>query len=269
WRRLRRLNQDASRKTWNVLPFLAGAVAGVGALLLHSLVDFNMHIPANAILAVVLLALLTSQWRFTTDRYWVSMTTAARLAASLLLLAGLVFFGFHGWRLAREDSCQRRANRETTLSAERLTALQQAFAIEPGNDETAYLIGEQYWWQVWQGDRHQLDYLHAAMDWFQRAAHLNPFAPESRLGMGACLDWLNRPDEAKRWFQEALVLDPNGLRTRALVGAHSFQAGDYALALHWLARALFLDPESSLARHYYFLALQKLEEEKKNQSTRK
>ncbi|MCX6902367.1 MAG: O-antigen ligase family protein, partial [Verrucomicrobia bacterium] len=31
WRRLRRLNQEASSKTWNVLPFLAGAVAGVGA----------------------------------------------------------------------------------------------------------------------------------------------------------------------------------------------------------------------------------------------
>jgi O-antigen ligase len=38
----------------------AAAVAGIAGLLLHSLVDFNLHIPANAILFLVLCAIATS-----------------------------------------------------------------------------------------------------------------------------------------------------------------------------------------------------------------
>ena len=37
-----------------------GAVAGIAGLLLHSLVDFNLHIPSNAILFLLLCALATS-----------------------------------------------------------------------------------------------------------------------------------------------------------------------------------------------------------------
>jgi O-antigen ligase len=39
----------------------AAAIAGIAGLLLHSLVDFNLHIPANAILFLVLCALATSE----------------------------------------------------------------------------------------------------------------------------------------------------------------------------------------------------------------
>ena len=39
--------------------FLAvGAAAGLSALLLHALIDFNFHIPANAVVAAVLAGLL-------------------------------------------------------------------------------------------------------------------------------------------------------------------------------------------------------------------
>lgn len=37
--------------------WLAGVLTGIVAMLLHSLVDFNLHIPANALLFVTLLAL--------------------------------------------------------------------------------------------------------------------------------------------------------------------------------------------------------------------
>lgn len=38
-----------------------GAVAGITAILIHSFVDFNLHIPANAILFIVLGSLLQVQ----------------------------------------------------------------------------------------------------------------------------------------------------------------------------------------------------------------
>ena len=40
--------------------FCAGAVAACGGMLLHSLVDFNLHIPSNALLFLVLACLVTS-----------------------------------------------------------------------------------------------------------------------------------------------------------------------------------------------------------------
>ena len=45
------------------------------AILIHSFMDFNMHIPANAMVAVTLMALLSCYLRFATDRYWFTTTT--------------------------------------------------------------------------------------------------------------------------------------------------------------------------------------------------
>lgn len=51
---LRKLG-DTSRQTWGVA---LGATTGIVALLIHSFIDFNLHIPANAVLCCVLLALI-------------------------------------------------------------------------------------------------------------------------------------------------------------------------------------------------------------------
>ncbi|MGH7951255.1 MAG: O-antigen ligase family protein, partial [Limisphaerales bacterium] len=57
-------NKFASSGKSNRFAFFFGASAGLLALALHSIVDFNLHIPANAILGVTLLALLSSNLRF-------------------------------------------------------------------------------------------------------------------------------------------------------------------------------------------------------------
>ncbi|BHH84226.1 O-antigen ligase family protein [Desulforhopalus sp. 52FAK] len=47
--------KSQSRQTWGIT---LGAMAGIVAILAHSLVDFNLHIPANAILFIVLVAIV-------------------------------------------------------------------------------------------------------------------------------------------------------------------------------------------------------------------
>ena len=47
-----------SRQEWG---FALGAMAGIFAILIHSFVDFNLHIPANAILFTVLAAIVVSK----------------------------------------------------------------------------------------------------------------------------------------------------------------------------------------------------------------
>jgi hypothetical protein len=47
--------QSGSRQTWG---FTLGAMTGIVAILVHSFVDFNLHIPANAVLFTVLAAIV-------------------------------------------------------------------------------------------------------------------------------------------------------------------------------------------------------------------
>ena len=58
--------------------FLLGSLCSALALSVHSFFDFNLHVPANAAVAVVILALAASHLRFTSARYWVSAASARR-----------------------------------------------------------------------------------------------------------------------------------------------------------------------------------------------
>ena len=53
----RKKMRSSSRQVWGIT---LGAMTGIIAILLHSLVDFNLHIPANAILFAVLAALVVA-----------------------------------------------------------------------------------------------------------------------------------------------------------------------------------------------------------------
>jgi hypothetical protein len=71
WKYVRPTENDFGRGMSNRFAFFLGASAGLFALTVHSVVDFNLHIPANAILGVTLLALLSSNLRFATVTGWV------------------------------------------------------------------------------------------------------------------------------------------------------------------------------------------------------
>ena len=80
WKHVRPSENDFGRGLSNRFAFFLGAAAGLLALAVHSVVDFNLHIPANAILGVTLLALLSSNLRFATERYWLERAPAGQNA---------------------------------------------------------------------------------------------------------------------------------------------------------------------------------------------
>jgi len=261
WRRLRRARKDQPRDGGETLPFVAGATAALGALMVHSAWDFNLHIPANAIVAVVLLALLAAHVRFGTDRYWVTAGFSLRLGLSLLLAGALAWLMVTGVRFAREQRWLREAERHPVLTREHLQALERAFAAEPANADTARRIGEQYRWLSLRGQEGYREEASLALDWFRRAATINPFDPYARTGAGACLHWLDRPEEAAQWFEAALSLDPNGYQTRALMGWHYFSSGNYRMAREWFEKSLLLhNHPDNLSRQYLPLTLERLAE---------
>src|SRR5439155_8591221 len=134
WNHVRRdYNDLGPNKHSNKFAFLVGASCGLVAITLHSLVDFNMHIPANAILAITWAALLTSHWRFATDRWWHNSKLGTKVALSLLLALGTLYFGRQTWRSGAEWVWLERADKAPLNSPQQARLLTEAFRVEPMN----------------------------------------------------------------------------------------------------------------------------------------
>jgi O-antigen ligase len=246
WKFLHGPQNDFARKRSNKLALTIGASAGLLAVLLHSAVDLNLHVPAVAIMMVALMALLSSLSRFATERYWVGVGPGRRWLATLALLAGAGLLAFTGVRLGREDHWLRQAAGAADYSVAQQAAFQRAFAVEPMNADTAWRIAECLRTRSLLNASADPDTLaRQAIDWYRRGIKLDPGNPDNWTGCGACLDWINAGDaasvaEAARDFDQADSLDPNGYFTASLIGRHYFHLGDAAAARSWLERSLRL-----------------------------
>jgi len=223
----------------NRTAFVVGAVCGLTALLLHSLFDFNLHIPATAILVVTLMALLTMHWRFASERWWCS-ARVARGFATVLAVAAAAYLGSQGVRRAVETRWLRQADRVPVESRERLEALKQAYAAEPMNADTAHRVGEFLRLDSWEGADDYREKAEAAIGWFERAALLNPYDSHPPMRQGMCLVWLGKPKDAGPHFERAERLDPNSYYTLAHLGWYRFHLGDTAGAKQYFERSLEL-----------------------------
>jgi tetratricopeptide (TPR) repeat protein len=235
------------------------------AILFHSLADFNMHIPANAILAVSLMALLTGHIRFATERYWVTRSWAVRSAFTLLILCGLVFLGKQGAVTAREylileeagkakrseqalfkrlkqlgeseeldwEQYEKTSKEIRASQLKEIAFLKQAYAAEPNNFATTYKIGE-----ALRNPGHER--FEEALGWDLVGMKLNPWDAYNYLRYGMCLHELNRSSEAQPYFKRAVELDPNSFYVTAHYGWHFYKVKNYGEAKGWLERSVAL-----------------------------
>ena len=240
WKYVRPSESDFGRGLSNRFAFFLGASAGLFALAVHSVVDFNLHIPANAILGVTLLALLSSNLRFATERHWLGARLPVKMAATLMLVAGIAYLGCQAWRRGHEAVWLARAEQSPVYSPAQAANLKKAFDAEWKNSETAYNIGEAYRVQSFDGGQNYEDLAKTAMQWYACGMKLNPHDGYNYLRYGMCLDWLEKHAEAGPYFNRADALDANGYYTAANIGWHYVQVGNYAAARPWLERSLRL-----------------------------
>jgi len=251
----------------NKFAFVFGASIGLLAILLHSVVDFNMHIPANAILAVSLMALVSSHVRFATESFWYRVPVILKVGTSAIVLFACAYVGWQSWRQAAEFVWWNRAARAPNFSREKIKLLTRSFAIEPRNPQTAYEIGECFRRQSQEGGQHYegqqgVEYrelAQRAMDWFSRSTALNPWDNRPYAGYGWCLDWLDRPSETYFWRAEEL--DPNNYYNMNNIGLHYVQIENYAAARPWFERSLRLQwVDNPIAVSYSKICIARLEE---------
>jgi len=241
WRYVRGSPNTLGEHRSNKLALVLGASIGLVAILIHSFVDFNMHIPANALIAVTLMALLSSYVRFATERYWFTARIIPKTLLTVALVCGFIYLGSQAARSAHESVWLMRADRSNPDSPEQIATLQKAFAIEPKNFATARAIGEAFRVKSWAYNDGYKDDAHEAMKWFQRAIDLNPYDDSSYLRYGMCLDHLDEHDQAFGYFDRANRMDPNSYFNNGYMGWHYVQTGDYAAAREWLSRSRMLE----------------------------
>jgi O-antigen ligase len=237
WPHVRREENDFGSGMSNRYAFFLGAVSGLFALAVHSLVDFNLHIPANALVGVTLLALVASNVRFATKRHWRRARWPARAAVTGALGVAMIYFAAQGWRRAGDALWTVRAEYLPPFSSEQAAALQKALACEPKNFETAYNLGECFRKQSLFGGSNDVELARQAIAFYALGSRLNPVDAYCPLGTGMCLDWLGRHAETAPFYAAAEAHDPNGNYVVAGVGWHYLQIGDYPAARQWFVRA--------------------------------
>jgi O-antigen ligase len=233
--------------------FLMGACMGLLALLFHSVVDFNMHVPANAAIAVTLMALISAQWRFATERFWKNPGRPGRILLTVMMAAAMAWLAAEGARRGREAFWQRRAADETASWNDRLAGLEKAYEAEPANFENSYNLGEYYRVSSLQGDRGYEDQARQAMQWYAKSMASNPLDAFVPMRYGMCLDWLGETNQASVYFGLADRLDPNNGHVALFQGRHCVELGDYPAAKRWFQRSVDLCGDSVAFWSLYML----------------
>ena len=243
----------------NKAPLLLGIALGLLAIAVHSFVDFNLHIPANALLVVTLLGILAGYYRFVSDRFWIRYTLPVKLICTLALgLVGTLLVT-QGVAFVQEDTILERSKTLRDQPAEYLEALRQAHEIQPTNPATVRDMGDALWFMSQNVYENEEAYALKSMEWLELGMKLNPYNAYFPMRYGMCLYWLERKKEGDPYFEKALQLDPNNFYIVANEGWRNFHNGDYLEALKWFNKSLDLQfAYNKVAFLYHPITLEKI-----------
>ena len=236
WKFVQRSN-DITTKPSNRSALVLGAAIGLVAILIHSLADFNMHIPANALVAVTLMAIVSAHSRFAPERFWINPGWIGKSLATLVVLAGLAFLARETFMGAQQYWFQKQSKRART-NEEKIAALKRAYEVDPKNFDLAYELGEVL--RVWNesiGLPSAQPLAQEAIQWFERGMKLNPLDGYNFARTGKCLHSLDKKLEARSYFEKAVELDPNNYYIVMMLGWHFYDARDFAAAKPWFEKS--------------------------------
>lgn len=220
--------------------FLMGACLGLLALLFHSAVDFNMHVPANAIIAVTLMALISAHRRFATERYWKNPRQLGKILLTATIIMAMAWLGREGTSRTREAYWLSRAADETDSWNDRLTALEKVYEAEPSDFANSYNLGEYYRLASFEGNPGYEKQAAQAMQWYAKSMALNPLDAYVPMRYGQCLDWIGQTNQASGYFDKAEKMDPNNIHVAYYLGRHCVELGDFEGAKRWFQRSMDL-----------------------------
>jgi O-antigen ligase len=218
----------------NSIALTIGAMSAVAAYMVHSFVDFNLHIPANALLMGFVFGLLANPGsipqsaRTGEHEPTCALPYAVRLLPPALgvwlLFAGLqVGYGAYyahraerilaDWKFMDKIEIAREAEKFARLGLER----------DPKNLDLYRALGDALF-ALASLSSHLPEvrerYLADSVETYQRALALAPMDRNLILGLCWTYDEMKRFPDSIPLFQRALEIDPNSMQVRAAYAAH-------------------------------------------------
>ncbi len=222
WRSLKILAERSAihSSPSNRLALLIGALCAVAAYLVHSVFDFNLHIPANASLLALVFGVISNAGvsapsaveRPTLD---FAPRVLAGMGLILAIQAGRLFPGEYYTERARV------ALRDENPAAA-IKAADDALKRESHNPEVFFYLG-----RAWMALAHRYKsyderapLYQKAINAFRQAHEIVPLDGTYPLDLGLTYDEMGRFDEAEGMYKLARVRDPNSAAVAQLYAAH-------------------------------------------------
>jgi O-antigen ligase len=225
---VRFLRRPRADSRWQDRVLLTAGFIAWGGLVLHSFVDFNMHIPANAFMIFALAGM--GLRRFSTETGSPSAGVSlprvpVAIAAALFSLA----FGYVVARTGLGDLILEHAQAQApdTPPSKSIEAAQQALAFDPHNVPALIFIGDEHRMLAAGHDdlEPRLQEGELAAEAYQRARQLNPLDDTITASLGLTYDIMYRYPEAYFCYADALAHQPYDGQFWFRLGNHFWQTG--------------------------------------------
>ena len=216
---------------WQDRVVIAAGFAAWSALLIHSVVDFNMHIPANAFWLFALTGL--GLGRLKTDSvgaHW-SIVPLAPLGRGLGWAVVVLSFCF-AFMVARTGIgavLYDRAYADAIIIPinQSIEQVDASLSFDRGNVSSWVLLGDLHRYRASRNDtfEEQVAEGQKALDAYQRAIRLNPLDDTIRARMGMTYDLMRRYSEAFFCYQAAVKAQPYNGQFWSWLGNHYWSRG--------------------------------------------
>ena len=250
---------DKSPQDGLAMGLTAGATAALAGLMLQALVEFNLHIGINAVMAGLLLGILvTPGFRQAaavakpSDEPVPKSKAGAGICGRRLALSG-VLAGLSllilesAWRLAPADLAWRHGRKQikTAVSLTELIAtsgaFQQATTLDPENDQAWYMRGlVTLQMASLTADLYARPFYESALTQLEQSLKLNPYNPYAAAQAGSIAGYLGRLEVAETHFTTALRRGQNIQSVLELYGDYLMRRKQYDKAVGYLVTGLHL-----------------------------
>lgn len=253
WWRWRTAVPQGATPSGNRLAMQVGLAVAATCVMAHATTDFNLYVPANALVFSILLGLI---WRPSGDARPASSSLHWR--SSFAVLMSLLAFGLFAHASVRwkEQARVDLAINEAKSWEERREYLLEANTICPINPYTCYLLGEVNRGMSFEDPFTDESGAQEAVEWFTRAVSLKPRQSMYWVSLARTQHWLANDDAARESFLESLRLDPQNYRVQAFYGWFLFERGELTDAYRWLKRSQWLNYDDNTLAKYYLPRLE-------------
>jgi hypothetical protein len=216
---------------WHDRTIIAAAFAAFCALVIHSTVDFNLHIPANALIFFALIGL--GLGRLKKDhavRHW-STISLSRLGGwvgwAVVLLS--LLFGCEVGRTATSDILYEQAYNhwdEIPIS-ESMANAEQAMVYDPANVQAMVFLGDLHRYEASRKENidDRISEGQKALGYYQQAIKANALDDTIYGKMGLTFDVMRRYSEAYFCYKTAVAAQPYEGQFWYALGNHYWQRG--------------------------------------------